>query len=211
MFSWMDLDDCWWILEGYCWSGQGNGWLLLNIVWLCTTAVDCWRTTEDCRLLLKGCVCGAMALDGDDVLQVDCRLPNCCGTEMQDVHIPRMRLAWPARLDRLTYGNARQDSDRHPQTNLTFTDLQKMQPRGGRLQLVLMRHPPQLSVKTCGGGVQPGVGGGGVPAGGSGGGLAGGPGGVQPGVREGGLGLGLRLGLGPGLGLGLLLGSAALL
>ena len=25
-------------------------------------------------------------------------------------------------------------------------------PPGGRLQLVLMRHPPQLSVKTCGGG-----------------------------------------------------------
>ena len=34
---------------------------------------------------------------------------------------------------------------------------------GGRLQPVLMRHPPQLSVKTCGGGgVQPGVGGGGA-------------------------------------------------
>ena len=30
---------------------------------------------------------------------------------------------------------------------------------GGRLQLVLMRHPPQLSVKTCGGGGGGSVGG----------------------------------------------------
>ena len=37
------------------------------------------------------------------------------------------------------------------------------QPPGGRLQLqlVLMRHPPQLSVKTCGGGGGVGAGGGG--------------------------------------------------
>ena len=93
---------------------------------------------------------------------------------------------------------------------------------GGRLQPVLMRHPPQLSVKTWrGGGVQPGVGGGSSRGSGGvrpgvGGCLAGGQGGVQPGVRGGGgfglwlrLGLGLALGLGltPGLGLGLGLGS----
>ena len=89
--------------------------------------------------------------------------------------------------------------------------------RGGRLQLVLMRHPPSHLSKL--GGVQPGVRGGGgparcrggVPAGVGGGGLARGQGSVEPGVRGGGLGLGLRLGLGLGLGLGLLLGSAALL
>ena len=73
---------------------------------------------------------------------------------------------------------------------------------GGRLQLVLMRHPPQLSVKTWGGGgVQPGVGGGGcaaggrgggVPAGGQGGGLAGGQGGRPARGEGGGGGLGLR-------------------
>ena len=74
---------------------------------------------------------------------------------------------------------------------------------GGQLQPVLMGHPPQLSVKTWGGGavgggssrggggVKPGVGGG--PAGGWGGGLAGGQG-RRPARGGGGLGLGLGLG-----------------
>ena len=60
---------------------------------------------------------------------------------------------------------------------------------GGRLQPVLMRHPPQLSVKTCGGGLVGSWGGGGVgwrmwgggSAGGCGGGFArGGGGGGDP-------------------------------
>ena len=61
-----------------------------------------------------------------------------------------------------------------------------------------MRHPPQLSVKTWGGGswggvqlgvggVLPGVGGGGVPAGGRGGVWPGVRGGVQPGLGGGGI------------------------
>ena len=75
-------------------------------------------------------------------------------------------------------------------------------PRGERLQPVLMRQPPQLSVKTWGGGgggggavggVQPGVVGGGQAGGrggvllgvGGGGCVAGGQGGVQPGLRGG--------------------------
>ena len=72
---------------------------------------------------------------------------------------------------------------------------------GGRLQPVLMRHPPQLSVKTWGGGGGgswgrgSSRGSGGGQAGGQGGGssrgsggcLAGGQGGVQPGVRGGGV------------------------
>ena len=53
--------------------------------------------------------------------------------------------------------------------------------RGGQLQLVLMRHPPQLSVKTCGEGVG---GGGAVGAGGGGiGSLAGGGGGCAQCMR----------------------------
>ena len=70
-----------------------------------------------------------------------------------------------------------------------------MGPRGGRLQLVLMRHTPQLSVKTrggaAGGGVRLGVGGGvlpgvwGVPAGGRGGGVWPGVRGASDGVRGG--------------------------
>ena len=91
------------------------------------------------------------------------------------------------------------------------------EPTGGRLQPVLMRHTPRLSVKTCGGGgrswgggVQPGVGGGGSrwgsgggscrgsgggPAGGRGGGSGRGSGG-RPARGERGGGLGLALGLG---------------
>ena len=76
---------------------------------------------------------------------------------------------------------------------------------GGRLQLVLMRHPPQLSIKTTGGGavgggvqpgiggVLPGVGGGGQSLPGVGGGLAGGQGGVQLGVRGGGVRVRVRV------------------
>ena len=77
---------------------------------------------------------------------------------------------------------------------LVIADVLSFRTGGGGLQLVLMRQPPQLSVKTWGGGQL-----GGGPAGGQGGvlpgvrgGLDGGQGGVQPGVRGGGLGLGLR-------------------
>ena len=73
---------------------------------------------------------------------------------------------------------------------------------GGQLQPVLMRHTPQLSIKTRGGGVWPGVGGGGGgsgresgggsgresgggPAGGRGGSYQGSGGGVLPGVGGG--------------------------
>ena len=71
-------------------------------------------------------------------------------------------------------------------------------PTGGRLQLVLMRHTPQLSVKTRGGGGGGGGGGaelGGGPAGGRGGsgrggGSGWGSGGVLPGVWGGPAGVG---------------------